>query len=195
MHEIFIIGQYWSQIQAVQECQSCTTCSSIESMSHILTQCQSSPTRIIWNLARTTWPHKDIPWLDIDLRTILGYGSLAVPQLIMDQGQHHRKAHLRGAFHLLQILLSESAYLVWTMCCERVIHRKIHNQQEIRLKWLHVINSRLTNDKITASKIKQNKGFTRLVVNTWENVLTKERDLPNNWISMHEILVGSRPRP
>lgn len=148
-HEIFMIGQYWSRIQAVQERQSCTTCGSIESMSHILTQCRSSPTRIIWDLARTTWPHEDIPWPDIDLGTILGCGSL------------------RGASRLLQILLSESAYLVWTM----------------------------RNDKITASKIKRNKGFTRLVVNTWENVLTKERDLPNNWISMREVLVGSRPRP
>ena len=186
-HEIFMIGQYWSRIQAIQERQSCTTCSSIKSMSHILTQCQSSPTCIIWDLARTTWLHKDIPWPDIDLGMILGCGSLAVPQLIMDQGQHRRKAHLRGVSHLLQILLSESAYLVWTMHCERVIHGKIHNQQEIRSKWLHAINSRLTNNKITALKIKQNKGFTRLVVNTWEKVLTKERDLLNNWISMHEV--------
>ena len=194
-HEIFMIGRYWSRIQAVSERQSCTTCGSIESMSHILIHCRSSPTRIIWDLAKTTWPHEDIPWPDISLGTILGCGSLAVPQLIRDQEQHRRKAHLRGASRLLQILLSESAYLVWTTRCERVIHGKIHNQQQIRSKWLHAINSRLTNDKITASKIKRNKGFTRLVVNTWEKVLTKESDLPNNWISMHEVLVGSRPRP
>ena len=135
------------------------------------------------------------PWPDIDLGTILGCGSLVVPQLIMDQEQPRRKAHLRRASRLLQILLSESAYLVWTTRCKRVIHGKIHNQQEIRSKWLHAINSRLTDDKITASKIKRNKGFTRLVVNTWEKVLTKESDLPNNWISMREVLVGSRPRP
>ena len=58
----------------------------------------------------------------------------------------------------------------------------------------HVINSRLTEDKIAASKIKRNKGFTVLVSNTWEKVLSKENDVLNNWINMHEVLVGSRAR-
>jgi len=57
--------------------------------------------------------------------------------------------------------------------------------------WAH---SRLTEDKIAASKIKRNKGFTILVSNTWEKVLSKENDVPNNWINMREVLVGSRAR-
>jgi hypothetical protein len=194
-YDIFMIGQYWSCIQAIADRQLCTMCGSIELMSHILIQCRSSPTRIIWELARTTWPHENLPWLEIDLGMILGCGNLSIPQPIIDQGQNCRKAHLRGASRLLQILLSKSAYLIWTTRCKRVIHRKNHNHQEIKSKWLHVINSRLTNDKIATSKIKQNKGFTKLVVNTWEKVLDKESDLPNNWITVREVLVGSRPWP
>jgi hypothetical protein len=51
-----------------------------------------------------------------------------------------------------------------------VIQEKNHNQQEIRHRWLRVINTRLTEDKITASMIKQNKGFTNLVVKHPVNV-------------------------
>jgi len=72
-----------------------------------------------------------------------------------------------------------------------VIQEKVHNYQGIRNRWLRAINTRLTDDKIIATKIKQNKGFTNLVVNTWEHVLSNERDLPNNWINLREVLVGS----
>jgi hypothetical protein len=71
-----------------------------------------------------------------------------------------------------------------------VIQEKNHNHLEIYNKWLHAINKRLTDDKITASMIKCNKGFTTLVVNTWEHVLSKDRALPNSWISVREVLVG-----
>jgi len=108
--------------------------------------------------------------------------------------QNQRSAHLRGASHLLKILISESAFLIWVLRCERVIQEKNHNHQEIKARWLHVINSRLTDDKIATSKIKRDKGFTLLVSNTWEKVLSKESDLPNDWMNMHEVLVGSRPR-
>jgi len=37
-----------------------------------------------------------------------------------------------------------------------------------------------TDDKITATKIKHENGFTRLVVDTWEHVSLINRDLPNN---------------
>jgi hypothetical protein len=76
-----------------------------------------------------------------------------------------------------------------------VIHEKTHGNQEIRSRWLSMINSRLTDDKINATKSRRNKGFTNLVVNTWEHVLTKQGDLPNEWIHMREVLVGSRTGP
>jgi len=56
-------------------------------------------------------------------------------------------------------------------------------------------NERLTEDRIITTKIKRNKGFTKLIVNTWEKVLIREGDLPNDWTNWHEVLVGSRERP
>jgi len=70
-----------------------------------------------------------------------------------------------------------------------------HSYQEIKSRWLHTINERLTKDKITATMIKRNKGFTNLIVNTWEKVLAREDDLLNNWTNRREVLVGSRVRP
>ena len=57
----------------------------------------------------------------------------------------------RGATRLLQILISEAAHLIWVLRCERVIQVKIHNRDEIRLRWHKAINRRLTKDKINAT--------------------------------------------
>jgi len=169
---------------------------SLTSMSHILIHCHSRPTRLIWKLTREAWPHTNMPWPETDLGMILGCGCLSVSQAIANQrqipDQNPKSAYLRGASRLLKILISESAFLIWALRCERVIQEKNHNNQEIQLRWLHVINLRLTEDKIATSKIKRNKGFTILVSNTWEKVLSKENDILNNWINMREVLVGSR---
>ena len=70
-----------------------------------------------------------------------------------------------------------------------------HSYREIKSRWLRTINERLTEDKITATMFKRNKGFTNLIVNTWEKVLARKGDLPNDWTNRREVLVGSRVRP
>jgi hypothetical protein len=52
------------------------------------------------------------------------------------------------------------------------------------------INVKLTDDKIVATRIRQNDGFTTLVVNTWEQALNNEKELPPNWLNHSEVLVG-----
>jgi ribonuclease HI len=193
MHGVYMIGNYWTHIQAIADRGFCTTCGVIESMDHILIHCRSTPTQIIWQLAKETWPHTNIPWPEVSLGTVLGCGCLSVPPTV-NQEQNGRNAHLRGASRLLRILISESAYLIWVLRCDRVIQGRNHNHLEIRNKWFHAINKRLTTNKINASTIKRNKGFTTLVVNTWEHVLSKDGTLPNSWISAREVLVGSRSR-
>ena len=75
---------------------------------------------------------------------------------------------IRGATRLLQILISEAAHLIWVLRCERAIQEKTHNEGEIEGRWVKAINRRLTNEKITATRIKRGKKFTRLVEATWE---------------------------
>jgi hypothetical protein len=63
--------------------------------------------------------------------------------------------------------------------CERVIRNKEHTNTEIRVRWLRSINTRLTEDKIIATLKKRDQRFTSLVKRTWETVLDKKWDLPN----------------
>ena len=46
-------------------------------------------------------------------------------------------------------------------------------------------------DKILATKIKCDEKTIKKVKNTWEHVLKKQGDLPNDWIDSPEVLVGS----
>jgi hypothetical protein len=159
-------------------------------MTHILTQCASAPVQLIWNLAKSYWPHDHIGWPEISLGTILGCGTITAPSQ-NDDTEHSRTA--RGPTRLLHILISESAYLIWVLRCERAIQDKSHAAQEASSRWLRQINRRLTDDKITATKIKRDKASTRLVNDTREQLLAKDTELPTDWLYSPEVLVGRGP--
>ncbi|KAI9451701.1 hypothetical protein F5148DRAFT_986420, partial [Russula earlei] len=63
------------------------------------------------------------------------------------------------------------------------------SKTETHTRWLCAINTRLTNNKITCNT---NQRALELVRDTWEHVLRKTMDLPNDWIFNHEVLVGRR---
>jgi len=135
MHKVFKIGEYWNRIPKVADRSLCATCGTTKSMDHILSHCRSSPNRIIWNLIKSTWPHRNLPWPGNNLGTILGCGCITAQCTIhqnQNPNQNPSNAHLRGTTRLLQILLLESAFLIWVLRCERVIQEKIHSNQEIR---------------------------------------------------------------
>ena len=101
----------------------------------------------------------------------------------------HSKAH-QGPTRLFHILLTESAYLIWTLRCEQVIQEKDLADGEIRTRWYRAINERLTIDKVTATKIKRSDNYTKLIEDTWELALRKEKETPVNWMHCREVLVG-----
>ena len=193
MHETQKIGSFWTHIQGYEDRQYCPTCGTTESMDHILIACRAGPVRTIWNLARESWPQENPRWPEITLGTILGCGSIASinPPNPDEEGDQERRSNY-GAVRLLQILLTESAHLIWVLRCERVIQQKNHNANEITTRWLKNINKRLTEDKIIATEIKRNRTAIRKVEATWEGVLKKIWDLPNEWIYQREFLVGRR---
>jgi hypothetical protein len=49
-------------------------------MEHILTACEETPTRIVWQMAREIWPNQTYEWPDINLGIILGCGSITTPK-------------------------------------------------------------------------------------------------------------------
>jgi hypothetical protein len=164
-------------------------------MEHVLLRCNATPPGAIWHLARNMWPHDPHLWPEISLGIILGCGSISLPvRNPRNPGENQTQDTApKGAMRLLQILISEAAHLIWVLRCERVIQGRPHSMSDIRHRWLQVINVRLTNDKITASKIKRDKKSLQKVADTWEHVLRKEMDLPHGWITSREVLVGRRP--
>ena len=193
LHNTQKIGDFWEHIPEYEARQMCQTCQVSESMAHILTQCRTDAKTQIWNLARSKWPHANPPWPVISLGLILGCGSLTQPSNREPNAENHNEnAYPNGAVRLLQILITESAYLIWVLRCERVIQEKAHTRNEIEQRWLLAINKRLIDDKIIATKIKRDIPHMKRLENTWEEVLKKDGDLPADWPHKTEVLVGRR---
>jgi hypothetical protein len=106
----------------------------------------------------------------------------------------------KGDNRLFHVLVSESAHLIWKLRCER---RITHNDSpvgqltpaKIHNRWLQIINSRLTMDRILTDKWRYGKKAlrTKTVLDTWDEVLWDRTHLPNNWIKHTGVLVGIGP--
>jgi ribonuclease HI len=204
LHGTQKVGDYWSHINGHETRRTCATCDDTESMDHILIHCREPPATTIWTLARQTWPHAPNLWPLPSLGIILGCGAIHLPA---DQPTNHldmntrpQSTGKRGIKRLLQILISESAHLIWVLRCERVIQEHRHTVPEIQARWFNMINKRLTEDRITATRIKRNKSYSSLVSSTWEPILSQDSDVPphSNRFLNFEVLVGTRtlrPRP
>jgi hypothetical protein len=197
MHSTQKIGDHWRSIPRYQHRQLCRTCNTVESMEHILINCEEIAVRTIWELAKNFWPYEDTPWPDISIGTILGCGSIKAPRAIQDQDRDRTPHQGKGPTRLLQILISESGHLIWILRCERAIQGKNISETEAKARWHKAINRRLTEDKITATKIRPDKRTIRKVRFTWEAALRKSQVLPDRWLHNREVLVGRRagPRP
>jgi len=138
--------------------------------------------------ANSTWPACFGAWPDIHLGTILGCGSLSLPAL-------HQNSHPNpGRSRLLCILLSESAHLIWVLHCECVIQGTKHLAGAIINRWTNKINHHLTLDQFIATKWNRKPITRELVENTWTpSLLQTTPDLPQDWITNPEVLVGIKP--
>jgi len=168
MHSTQKIGQYWDHIPGYQDRQTCHPCGRTESMEHILITCEETPTRMIWQMAKEIWPAWTYEWPEISLGTILGCGTITSLREIAHPNeqqvdQDRRARNTKGPTRLMQIIITESAHLLWVLRCKRVIQEKRHSRREIESRWQLAINARLMDDKITATKIKRDKTFTNLV--------------------------------
>ncbi|KAJ3727986.1 hypothetical protein DFJ43DRAFT_962098, partial [Lentinula guzmanii] len=83
-----------------------------------------------------------------------------------------------------KLLIAHSSYLIWTMCCERVIkndERPFH-ESEVCNRWVKAMNGRLELDcNMTNPRYEKKALNKRLVLQTWKGVLLNERALPKDW--------------
>jgi len=145
-------------------------------------------------MAKEQWPHPENQWPQMDFGTILVCGSLEIkpPVAGRNMAAQQGRPNLAGHNRLLQIIISESAHLIWVLRCERVILLKEHGIREIKSRWVQAINKRLTEDKITTTKINKDKRTRSLIKRTWEPLLKRTVEINSDWIHRREVLVGRR---
>ena len=107
--------------------------------------------------------------------TIIGCNALMVKtsKTIKDREDQEQviKTHDKGATHLLKIMISKSAYMIWTLRCARTIRGQEHTQNEIEAAWSKAINRRLSEDRILATKVLWRTPYRNIVTTTWGTAL------------------------
>ncbi|KAK0433117.1 hypothetical protein EV421DRAFT_1893021 [Armillaria borealis] len=163
IHNAYKCGRYWENIPSYEHRGRCAVCNAEDSLEHVLLECNIPGQRLIWELAQELWEMK--------------------PPDLRDE----KKNVLHGLTRLYRILITESAYLIWCLRCERKISRndepeRWHTQQEIRNRWIKQINTRLILDCAMANAKRYGKKALEE-----DTVL---QTLPDNWVREPGVLVG-----
>lgn len=150
-------------------------------MEHILTDCPIPGRTIIWNLAQNLWLKKHDTWPEIrNIGSILKCG-------LADFKTHEGKPD-PGANRLYRIIISESAFLIWKLRCNRVMVAGTDealwpSEDTIKKKWYSAIERRLTLDRAMTHKKFEKRALKLSVVrNTWRGILQNESDMPDDWL-------------
>ncbi|KAI0053706.1 ribonuclease H-like protein [Auriscalpium vulgare] len=185
------LGEFWIQTP-MNERAVCGVCNDpVESLEHILLECESDARDIIWTMARDLWPHGDDTWPDLSLGIILATGNL----VIEDQhptNEERGKKRRQGPTRLLKILISESAHLIWVLRCERAIAGKVHTRAEIQRRWTRKINDRISIDRLSARLTPRKGKQQKPTYETWKGTLEDEDQAAELWANAKEVLVGIR---
>ncbi|KAG2335896.1 RnaseH-domain-containing protein [Suillus weaverae] len=146
LNNTFRIGEFWLQVPTFKHRARCGACG-------------ESP-------AKAIWPRKYKPWPDPTIGLILGCSALSLPQPHRNHDTENQTTtkHVKGASRLLRILISESAYLIWTLRCERTIKGQTHTEDNITSRWINTINRCLQLDHAIAARMKRSPKATAQVL-------------------------------
>jgi hypothetical protein len=139
------------------------------------------------------------PWPDSYISLILGCGTINLPTNPNNDNERDTSdsALKKGQSQLLGIIISESAHLIWTLRCEKVIRERTHSDDHITKRWVTAIEKRLQTDHEIASKTKRDCKTINKVKNTWCDVISStQTTYHDDWVINLEVLVGIKlPRP
>jgi len=78
IHNMYMTGDKWSDVPNFEDRARCSICNRVETMQHIITDCNSEVRKVIWKEAQKMWPYGRRTWPNIMISTILGIGSIAL---------------------------------------------------------------------------------------------------------------------
>ena len=172
-----VVFVFWLNVQNREGLSECPPCESLESMDHILLECEAPGQRTVWEEMRALWSRTGLEWPEINLGIIMGCALVK----IRDQSGKPRA----GESRLFRILTSESAFLIWKIRNERRIQNqddpeKHAIEQEIIARWRAQIEKRLRIDAQMTSRYETQSLYSLLSAPTgWaarnEPTLTEPR--------------------
>ena len=187
IHDAYMIGNQWLRPKMPDELKEramCRTCGNVESMDHVLFRCDAPGQQLVWKLLEDLWSHTGLPWHEP------GWGALGAGCAVIKTEEGLRRPESEA---LWTILCSEAAHLVWKLRCERVIRNEgvDFTEQEIRNRWHTTMDRRLTLDRRTSVLAKGKKDLQPgMVERIWFPVIEGNLDLPPEWVTNSEVLVG-----
>ncbi|KZW01606.1 hypothetical protein EXIGLDRAFT_602731 [Exidia glandulosa HHB12029] len=191
------IGSYFAHMPAPWcDYAKCPLCGTSEDLQHILFECTSPEATSIWQIAAAFMEPRIEQWPDLSVGAIMGCALLEFRD---EEGRTDD-----GLTRVMRIVISESAFLIWKIRCERRIEHEDDQEKaptvdEITGRWHATINARISHDRhLTNKRRYKRKALDEdLVLETWEDLLEKPEGLPRNWIRHPGVLVGrgtTRPR-
>ncbi|KAJ7699841.1 hypothetical protein B0H16DRAFT_1348916, partial [Mycena metata] len=190
LHGAHRIGKFWAHIPEMEDRANCQHCGGIETMEHILLECNRPGQAEIWNLAEALWRKRFSTWPTVSFGGIMGAALATFPDTNGKDSQ--------SAACLYRIIMTESMYLIWKIRCEVVIKNNGEPKTitEIHNRWVALINERLKIDRNLTNQMRFGKQHSlppSLVLETWKGTLLDEDKLPPLWLREPVVLVGILP--
>ncbi|KAI0353111.1 ribonuclease H-like protein [Trametes cingulata] len=192
LHGALRVGPFWENIPGYEHRAVCRQCGCVESVEHILAECDAPGQGALWRLTRGALAKRRIYLPEMTAGLALGAHLLVY--------RDDRGSQRAGATRLARIMVTETTYLVWVLRCQRVVGwadepDKVHTEREVANRWLAAMNRRLKMDALLTQARQCGKKALKkqLVLETWRGVLSDEDTLPEDWLSCSGVLVGTPP--
>ncbi|KZV95419.1 hypothetical protein EXIGLDRAFT_610604, partial [Exidia glandulosa HHB12029] len=190
IHGAHKVGEYFSNMPMPwKEYATCPLCDVTESMEHILFSCTDPARRSIWRLAKRAIETKTGERIDVNIGTVWGCATMRFDD--------EEKPKAEGKARAFRIIISESAFLIWKIRCERRIQHEDDqnwkvNRQEATNRWKATINNRIAIDRLLTNKTRHKRGAlsTQTVLNTWCDIIETKEGEEKDWIRHPGVLVG-----
>ncbi|KAK0421829.1 hypothetical protein EV421DRAFT_2012316 [Armillaria borealis] len=188
-HDAYMVGANWLRPNYKPEFQERAYCKhcrgEIDSLSHILTECESPGQKEIWMKTKLILARRGIQWRTPTVGLLLASG---LPTFKSENGKRDA-----GKERFYRIIMTISIQVIWSLRVKRVVDNESapFTASAVEKMWLKSVNDRLELDCLMTNKRFGKKALKHEVVKkTWKGVLKDERQLPSNWAGAVGVLVG-----
>ena len=124
------IGNYWKNIPGYEEQASCKMCGSLETLDHILLECDAEGRKETWDMAERLWKEttkrSKNKWMNPNAMLLAGIAGVKVLKKVGD----------KNATKKYKDIAAETAWLLWKIRNERTIGGKAIKKEEVKKRWM-----------------------------------------------------------